>query len=127
MRRFFLLVLMLILPFQFAWAGAAAYCQHETGPVWHFGHHDHHHQQGSDQESGRELLSDAGSGTQQDKTMLPDTDCGICHIASVPFAVAQQSSAASIRLPEIPPLLAHAMFPSHWNDAPDRPQWTSLA
>ncbi|MBU0601652.1 MAG: hypothetical protein KKD25_04520 [Gammaproteobacteria bacterium] len=45
MRRWLSILLLVFLPFQFTWAAAAGYCQHETGAAaQHFGHHDHKHQ-----------------------------------------------------------------------------------
>lgn len=44
LRRFILLCLVFVLPFQMAWAAAGAYCEHEQGQAaHHFGHHDHVH------------------------------------------------------------------------------------
>lgn len=48
MQRFLLILLLVVVPFQFSWAGAEGYCQHEDGKVTlHFGHHSH-----ADRESG---------------------------------------------------------------------------
>lgn len=45
MRQFLLLLVLVLVPFQYAWAGVSAYCQHEEGKAaQHFGHHvDFHH------------------------------------------------------------------------------------
>ncbi|MBS0308891.1 MAG: hypothetical protein JSS58_07960, partial [Proteobacteria bacterium] len=49
MKRFILILLLAILPFQFAWAAVGGYCQHEEGKAaQHFGHHIHKHDQASD-------------------------------------------------------------------------------
>ncbi len=43
-KKIFVIFLLVILPFQLAWAGAGVYCQHEEGlAAQHFGHHDHKH------------------------------------------------------------------------------------
>lgn len=56
-KKLFVLLLVVILPLQFAWAGAGVYCQHEMGQAGqHFGHHDHQHKGLGDQgksESGK--------------------------------------------------------------------------
>lgn len=81
MKRLLLIFLLCVVPFQFAWAAAGAYCQHETGAApMHFGHHAHHH---------------------QIKAEKPDThytmgklhpDCGSCHGTS--FALFQEPALA---------------------------------
>lgn len=57
MKKLLVFLLVVILPFQFAWAGVGVYCQHETGQAaQHFGHHDHQHKSLGDQgksESGK--------------------------------------------------------------------------
>ncbi|MBY4949494.1 cobalt-zinc-cadmium resistance protein [Cupriavidus respiraculi] len=118
MRRLLLILLTLILPFQFAWAGAAAYCQHEAeGPsaaaVQHFGHHQHQHS------------ADSPGGDQ--KKALVDIDCGICHIASIPFACTDQPSAQTVQRIELVATPPAQHFTSHCATAPDRPQWQGLA
>lgn len=74
MRRLLLVFLSILLPLQFAWAGAAAYCAHESADqpaamTSHFGHHSHEHK--ADQhESGK---------TGGKSVKLPDADCTACH------------------------------------------------
>ena len=112
MRRLFVLLLALLLPLQFAWAGAAAYCQHEgdTARAVHVGHHDHVHQ-----------------GKASDGKSLTDVDCNVCNAAvtplmlAAPLAQALPSMPATLRGHDAPPL------PSAHTRAPDRPQWLRLA
>jgi len=61
------LLLVVILPFQLAWAGAGVYCQHEIGlAAQHFGHHEHQH-------NG---LGDLGKSSDSGKFNLgADNDC----------------------------------------------------
>jgi hypothetical protein len=41
MRRYLIIFLLLLLPFQFSWAAVASYCQHETeSSTQHIGHHE---------------------------------------------------------------------------------------
>ena len=73
MTRRLILFLALLLPLQFAWASAASYCQHETGPAQtrHFGHHEHLHKVGVEKSSTGKLIA--------------DNDCGTCQSAGAPL------------------------------------------
>lgn len=52
-KRIFVIFLLVIVPFQLAWAGVGVYCQHEEGlAAQHFGHHDHKHTAQYDQGKG---------------------------------------------------------------------------
>ncbi|MGH8787333.1 MAG: cation efflux protein, CzcI family [Cupriavidus necator] len=114
MRRLFLILLVVILPFQFSWAAAAAYCQHETAPaVWHIGHHEHHHK--------------ADAKLEKDKKSVVDSDCGICHLASLPFARADMPGTPAVLRVELVSRLGDPAFTSLNARAPDRPQWQRLA
>lgn len=118
MRRLLLILLTIVLPFQFAWAGAAAYCQHEAeapyaGSVRHFGHHEHHHS--------------ADVKTADGQKALDDIDCGICHIASIPFACTDRPSTETVQHVELVATPSEQRFTSLCARAPDRPQWPGLA
>ena len=115
MKRWLVLLLALLLPVQFAWAGAAAHCQHETNPAQthHLGHHEHVHKASAEKPTGGKSAG--------------DNDCGTCHAAgsallfeaSPPMTVAPSSAAVVLhRVRPIPTALARA---------PDRPQWLRLA
>lgn len=69
MRRWLLIMLLFLLPYQAVWAGAAQYCVHEDdAAVAHFGHHKHKH-----------------SGARADRVAagsMWDADCSTCHMAS---------------------------------------------
>ncbi len=115
MLRFLVLLLAFVLPVQFAWAGAAAYCQHEREPSLsrHFGHHEHVHKPSS-----------AKTG---DSTLALDTDCGTCH-ASCAQLLPMNSPVVPYVMPVV--ALASSTVPrpsSAPPGAPDRPQWTRLA
>jgi hypothetical protein len=64
MRRFILIFLMVLLPFQWSWAAAASVCAHEKGDS-HFGHHEHKH----------------GASDEQAAEPAPSyhPDCQVCH------------------------------------------------
>jgi hypothetical protein len=117
MRRFVALFMLILLPLQFSWAVAAAYCQHESAPeVQHFGHHDHRH--------------DAHvSADKSPETKLPgaaDNDCNVCH-ASCATAAASMATPAIMPADSVladllpaPPAAVPAL-------RPERPNWLRLA
>lgn len=111
MKRYFLIFLLLLLPFQFSWAVAGAYCAHEeTSSAPHFGHHVHEHDKAED---------DARAEGQK---IQADTDCDYCHhvhgsaIVPVTPGLAQPESTAHLRLE------VHR-YPSHIPDLIPRPDW----
>lgn len=114
MTRRFVLFLALLLPLQFAWAGAVAYCQHETTPALtqHFGHHEHLHQADVEKAPGQ-------SGA--------DSDCGTCHAAGSPAIF--ESAGIDASVPATATVVPHALrrMPTALARAPDRPQWLRLA
>ena len=71
MRRFLLLVLMLVLSVQTTWAAASSVCRHEAAAqAQHFGHHAHAHAE-----------ADAADATAVVGDTL-DADCGHCHLGA---------------------------------------------
>ncbi|WP_143043008.1 hypothetical protein ABL840_18855 [Variovorax sp. NFACC27] len=75
MRKCLFLLLLAILPLQFAWGTAAAYCRHPAGTgKAHFGHHQHQQKSGSAAKSIDLKLNTAGAA---------DDDCVICHFHPV--------------------------------------------
>jgi hypothetical protein len=63
-----MIFLLLIVPFQFSWAAAGNYCQHESGSAaMHFGHHVHQHQDGAEKSQSNV------------KSTKAHPDCGACH------------------------------------------------
>ncbi|MET0519921.1 MAG: cation efflux protein, CzcI family [Burkholderiaceae bacterium] len=116
MRRLLVLVFALLLPLQFAWAGAAAYCQHENTPpqgTAHLGHHEHVHKG----EQGKP----AGA-----KPVL-DNDCGVCHGAGTAALVGAASAGAAIAAIEWAAGVGVPGHPSAPGGPPERPQWPHLA
>lgn len=129
MQRLILILLALVLPLQFAWAGAAAYCRHEVAAAsakGHLGHHEHQHKaNGGNQDKA---AGQAGDKAQDNaKLGVPDPDCGVCHIASLPFARADAPDVQAIRRVELARPAPQPGFSSHSARAPDRPQWPRLA
>ena len=103
MKKILLILLLTILPIQYAWSMAAVYCQHEQGTVSHFGHHGHQHQ--------------AQAGDDLDKSKpSKHGDCDVCHHAvqaSVPAAVFAPSGVPR--------------YHSYIADGPPRPNWILVA
>ena len=70
MVRLFVVFIALLLPLQFAWSAASAYCQHETAEQQskHFGHHFHAHKGEAKKSS--------------DSKLMADSDCASCHASA---------------------------------------------
>lgn len=120
MRRLLLLLLAVLLPCQFAWAAAAAYCGHE-GPdaPWHIGHHVHVHDAGKTVAKGGQQ-EDAKPGTL-------DNDCSFCHAALQPVAYPSLTIAMAVSHGDAIAVPPKAAFTSLVPRAPDRPQWRRFA
>ncbi len=123
MRRLFILLFAIVLPLQFTWASAAAYCGHEAEAAaaasgGHFGHHAHEHKR--EGKGDGETKSKAGA-------KLPDADCAVCHFAGssgfLPDA-AQPSGCDFAMLRYRSPTVDYGSVPA---PTPDRPQWPRLA
>lgn len=86
LRRCLFVLLLVIVPFQFAWSAASTYCGHEAGTdAPHFGHHQH------------QVKAHSGDKTQSAKLkQIADGDDGCigCHVN-----LAQKS--ASVKVPVI--------------------------
>lgn len=118
MRRVLLLILLTILPLQFAWAAATAYCQHESGEATkHFGHHEHQHRAAADA---------AAKDTKVSSSALADTDCGTCHLTAaqpIPSAISRLEALAAD-----PPRFGYrASYDSFIPTGPERPDRSAPA
>lgn len=126
MRRWLILLFAVLLPLQFTWTAASAYCGHEDGRkagaatsaprAEHLGHHAHAHE--ADAPAAKAPTSPK-PGT--------DLDCVSCHAAAAPAigvdAARPWLAAAGLgRAADEPP-----RFRSAPTRAPDRPQWAGLA
>ncbi|WP_377701319.1 hypothetical protein [Pseudoduganella sp. UC29_71] len=133
MRKLFLILLLAILPLQYAWSAAAAYCGHEQEQSRHFGHHAHQHnaQAGSHDGDGNDNNDGGDGGDGGGKGKLPGkvkvhADCAVCHHAvqaSLLSGMAPPPDAASGGYP--PPSDSH--FSSHIADGPKKPDWRPAA
>lgn len=114
MRRLFAILLLLLMPVQFAFAAAAPYCAMEKIETpTHFGHHEHADNAGPSEADGKDGLK-------------VTADCEICHLASAqtPAAVALVvglTQAALVRA------LPNDRQPQHLQEPSERPPRFSLA
>lgn len=110
MKKLFLIFLLMVLPLQYSWAAAAAYCQHEKEPVTHFGHHSHQHEVETSSEApedGRDLAQ-------------VHSDCGVCQFAGqASFLNALPNVLAPPTVFVSPPLFV--AFTSYIAEGPQRP------
>jgi hypothetical protein len=120
MRRWFLVLLLVLLPLQSVWAEAAAYCQHESqlagASTSHWGHHEHDH--GDAPLASGDDASSAWAGV--------DVDCNVCHAGgAVPFPAWQNANAAhwAGALPARHP----SALPTRALAPPDKPNWAATA
>jgi len=113
-KKYLLILLMLILPVQYAWSAAAVYCQHEQKSPFHFGHHAHQHKASSDEHGGHGKVNSA------------DTDCEYCHMFSHAFFVPFDArSTAPLAVNYAAP--ASIPYTSHIPRRPPRPNWLLVA
>lgn len=139
MRRILIVLLAIVLPLQFAWAGAAAYCGHEPDGVAarHFGHHSHAHHDGGDagdangdasgDRAGPAAKSDGKHGDKPSAYQAPDLDCAVCHLAASTAVPSVADLAPAITGATFGHPLLRALFRSAPDALPDRPQWSRLA
>ena len=112
-KRFFFVLLMLILPLQAVWAAASAYCQHEQGAATqHLGHHPHPHQNADKDKSG--------GGPQASF----HADCAFCHLGGVGVVTSSLDTPSSASAsPAVSPEIS--FLPSIFLEGPERPKWAS--
>ena len=114
MKRFFVILLMLILPLQFSFAAASAYCADEANvAVEHYGHHAH---------DGEQLSPDPDTTKKTPK----NSECGACHLgcAKLQTAILILGTPDSALPVEVAPLLSAAQ---HQPSPLQRPPIASLA
>jgi hypothetical protein len=113
-KKLFLIFLLFALPFQYSWAAAAVYCQHEKPHTSHFGHHVHHHQ------------AQAEKSDEKNKVAKFDNDCGYCHLSCQATPL---SFTSDLNLPEAlaPPVTRPSAFSSYFPEGPKRPDRTLVA
>jgi hypothetical protein len=118
MRRWLLVFLLILLPFQLSWAASAAYCQHErdTQPE-HWGHHE-------DEPRGTDRTH-TGDGAKKNTTTQPNGAVAHCIVGHFGCAqhvdVATGDSAGTPQLPQVLQAISEERFVSHISDVPVRP------
>ncbi|MCE1239696.1 MAG: hypothetical protein LWW83_07265 [Azonexaceae bacterium] len=110
MRRWVSIFLLIILPLQVSWAAAAVYCQHEAGTGQHFGHHDHKHQAGDGESSGKS------------PSLSVDNDCAVCHAGCVAALTAVGCALPRVEAIDASTLLVRFLA-SPPGEEPERPNW----
>lgn len=114
MRRWFAILLLVLLPLQALWAAAAPYCAHEENPTsMHVGHHTHEHQDAQGDSGSSEGL--AGN----------HADCQVCHGGAGALPPALMAPAPTEL--EAHPAPGVAMLPAPPFFRLDRPNWSRLA
>lgn len=124
MRRWLLLFLLFLLPFQLSWAASAAYCQHERdSQPYHWGHHE-------DEPRGTDRTH-IGDGAKKNTSTQPAGAVGHCVVSH--FGHAHHADLSAVELPALP-LQAQVLraptaeaFVSHISDVPVRPDWSLAA
>nr|WP_308636220.1 DUF2946 family protein [Massilia brevitalea] len=106
--------MMLVLPAQYSWSAAAAYCQHENGASLHFGHHAHEH---------KAQVGEADDDGEMEKA---HADCEYCHLFSHAFFTSASDG------PPTPDARRHAAlgtlnYSSHIPEGPSKPDWHLVA
>jgi hypothetical protein len=120
MRRWFAILILTLLPFQFSWAAVAAYCGHENSQrAQDVGQHAHQH-------AGQPGAEAAAAAADQNAPAVFDVDCGHCHGCCVSMpALAGDMAALTLASHPAPP--AAAALRTLAQSPPERPQWLPLA
>ena len=119
MRRWLSILLLIMLPFQFTWATAAAYCQHETSPeVRHLGHHQHEHKASPDAGKAKSDAQDAAKSTK----LLGDSDCGYCHLNAAKSVQVQSLEVPALTGPAVQDATVQPL-PTRDPERHERPNW----
>lgn len=108
MRRWFAVLLLVVLSLQLPWAAAAKYCTHDDGGSTsaHFGHHEHAHPASDTSPSGGD-----------------HSDCGVCHLsAAKAIEVVRDLPPPTAERKRLPPA-AIAGYASAPERPRDRPNW----
>lgn len=114
MRRIVMLCLVLLLPVQWTWAAAAAYCTHETSSTaQHLGHHEHKHR------------ADTSGKTSASKLVVDD-DCTLCHLSGLQWVDMGMAPLLAVDLAP-PSIESGVVFSSHIPIGPERPDRSRIA
>ena len=120
MKKFFLLLLLFVLPLQMSWAAASAYCLHEEGKAaQHLGHHSHQHKASA----GDEPQADAGKDLKT-KTKA-HSDCNVCHGIGHAW-LPPGTSMPVFDTASLATDTSSFLYVSHIPDGPKRPDWSPV-
>ena len=122
MKRYVLIFLLMLLPFQFSWAAVASYCQHESNPA---AQHVGHHASADSKQEKQDQLAD-----QSDDSKLntgSDADCSFCH-----FSCSKPMNSHTAWTPPVQEknsftLSLAPLYLSHIGESPDEPDWMLAA
>lgn len=117
MRRFVVLVLLVVMQLQLAWGAVATYCEHEsrgTAAANHLGHHEHRHA------TADTATEPSGVNVELGKFLGSDPDCQSCHFASL-GTVPTPPATRLAKLDLAPATAPQPSFASFIPDGPDRP------
>ncbi|CAN7379397.1 cation efflux protein, CzcI family [Variovorax paradoxus] len=120
MRRWLLIFLLLVLPFQFSWAASAAYCQHERdAQPGHWGHHEHAPDRSAD--GSRTDDAQKSPGTQPNAVL---GDCAACHLGQAQhLPPAADRAHAPLPIAQALRAMPAEHFISHISEVPVPPAW----
>ena len=118
MRRWFAVLLLMLLPLQAVWAAAPPYSAHEEDPAaMHVGHHAHSHQDAQQDAQQEDDSSEATAGSH--------ADCHVCHGAGAVVSTQQADASHGAYRGPLPMWVKALPAPPVFT--PDRPNWSSLA
>lgn len=114
MRRWFAILLLVLLPLQSLWAAAAPYCEHEENPEsMHVGHHTHeHHASEADQDSSNGPAAN-------------HTDCHVCQGTGGALSAPLVATGLDGYFGPLP--ACDTTLPAPPVSLPERPNWARLA
>lgn len=120
MRRWLLIFLLLVLPFQFSWAASAVYCQHERdAQPGHWGHHEH--EPGRSADGSRTDDAQKSPGTQPNAVLR---DCAVCHLGQAQhLPPAADRAHAPLPIEQALRVMPAEQFISHISEVPVPPAW----
>ncbi|TWI66423.1 hypothetical protein IP91_02237 [Pseudoduganella lurida] len=119
MKRLFLILLLALLPLQYAWAAAAAYCDHEAGKRSHFGHHSH-------QQHGGGQVDNHDHPDKKHQPAKVHADCAACQFGHQAWLGIEWFAPLPATRAAWPPQdTLH--FTSHIAEGRQRPDWRAPA
>ena len=121
MKKFFLILMICLLPYQFAWAMVAGYDTHDAQDTQaHFGHHEH---QATENHTDSIDLAGDNEGDTNTQTAKSHVHCGFLHLSCGEVL----SHDLPIFVSETKQFSIQYLFTYHSppNYQPERPNWIS--